>query len=107
MRFMMWVCVDESLVTGNDLTLVREWVAEMDKRGVRVEGHPLRPVTDATTLWPHNGGTRVQDGPFAETKERIAAFDILECADMAEAIEVAAKHPAASIGAVELRPVWE
>jgi hypothetical protein len=53
------------------------------------------------------GGTFVSDGPFAETKEQIAGYDILECADLAEALEVAARHPVARFGAVELRPVWE
>jgi hypothetical protein len=106
MRFMMWVCVDESRLDTPGVPPIEEWVAEMDARGIRVQGSRFRPVSDATTLWPR-GGTYVSDGPFAETTEKIDAFDILECADMAEAIEVAAKHPAAMLGAVELRPVWE
>jgi hypothetical protein len=46
----------------------------------------------------------VSDGPFAETKEQIAGYTVLECADMEEAIEVAARHPTATFGAFELRP---
>jgi hypothetical protein len=48
----------------------------------------------------------VTDGPFAETKEQIAGFDVLECADLDEALEVAAKHPMAKFGILELRPFW-
>ncbi len=48
----------------------------------------------------------IADGPFAETKEQIAGFDILDCADLDEAIEVAAKHPVAGFGKLEVRPFW-
>lgn len=103
MRFLMFVTVDP------DLDPVHEspgpWVAEAGAR--RLEGDRLRPVSDATTLWPKDGGgTFVSDGPFAESKEFIAGYDILECADMDEAVEIAAKHPVAKFGAIELRPVW-
>lgn len=46
------------------------------------------------------------DGPFAETRERIAGYDILECADLDAAIEVASRHPMARLGRIEIRPVW-
>jgi hypothetical protein len=49
----------------------------------------------------------VSDGPFAETKEQIAGFNVLECASMDEAIHVASRHPTARIGTFELRPFWE
>lgn len=105
MRFLMFVTVDPELdAVDVDPTA---WVAETTARGQRLEGERLRPVGDATTLWPKDGGgTFVSDGPFAETKEFIAGYDLLECADMAEAVEVAAKHPVAKFGAIELRPVW-
>jgi hypothetical protein len=79
----------------------------MDARGVRVLGNRLRPVSDATTVTAHAGEVVVADGPFAETKEQIAGFDVLECADLDEAIEVASRHPAARFGTLELRPFWE
>jgi len=53
-----------------------------------------------------DGDVMVSDGPFAETKEQIAGFNVLECADLDEAIEVASRHPAAKIGTFELRPLW-
>jgi hypothetical protein len=63
-------------------------------------------VKDATTVRCRNGKVLVTDGPFAETKEWIGGFDLLECADLHEAIEVASKHPMARFGRIEIRPFW-
>ena len=104
MRYLMLVCVDEDVEPNADPT---PWTEEMDGRGVRRMGNRLRPVRDSTTVRVRDGETLVADGPFAETKEQIGGFDILECADLDEAIEVASKHPAAAFGTLELRPFWE
>ena len=105
MRFLMFVTVDPDLagtVDGDP----RTWVEQTGKR--RLEGDRLRPVSDATTVWPKDGGgTFVSDGPFAETKEFVAGYDIIECADLDEAVEIVAGHPVAKYGAIELRPVWQ
>jgi hypothetical protein len=111
MRYMLLVCVAEGvqLSPGESADMERDteaWVAEMDGRGVRVLGEALRPVSDATTVRQRGGEVLISDGPFAETKEQIAGFDILECANLDEAIEVAAKHPVARIGTIEVRPFW-
>jgi hypothetical protein len=82
------------------------WVEEMDGRGVRLLGNQLRPVSDATTVRVRGGDLLVADGPFAETKEQIAGFDVIECADLDEAIEVASRHPVARYGTIEVRPFW-
>ncbi|WP_395244389.1 YciI family protein [Agromyces sp. MMS24-K17] len=82
------------------------WVREMDGRGARLFGEVLRPPSDATFVRRRDGEVVVSDGPFAEAKEWIAGFDLLEVADLAEAIEVASKHPMARGGALELRPTW-
>ena len=109
MKYMMLVCVDPSLVAdaeeegpeaGYDIDT---WVSEMDGRGVRQEGYPLA-VEDATTVRVRHGEILLTDGPFVEAKEFMAGYDILECADLDEAIEVASKHPLARCGAMELRP---
>ncbi len=76
----------------------------MEGRSVRLQGHQLRPVSDASTVRVRDGEVLVADGPFAETREQIAGFDIIEAADLDEAIEVASKHPVASYGTVEVRP---
>lgn len=82
------------------------WVTEMDGRGVRLFGEVLRGPEDATFVRRRGGEVLVADGPFTEAKEWVAGFDLLEVADLAEAIEVAAKHPMARGGSLELRPLW-
>jgi hypothetical protein len=107
MRYLMLVCVDESVEPTEEEALPTAWVEEMDGRGVRQFGSRLRPVSDATTVQVRGGEVLLSDGPFAETKEQVAGFDILECKDLDEAIEVASKHPAAAFGTIEVRPLWE
>jgi hypothetical protein len=105
MRYLMLVYVDEAADGGPDE--VKPWVTEMEGRGVRQFGSRLRPVSDATTVRVRDGEVLLSDGPFAETKEQIGGFDILECKDLDEALEVAAKHPGAEGGTIEVRPLWE
>jgi hypothetical protein len=112
MKYLLFICADESvgLSPGKEeeiASAAQAWVAEMEGRGVRLQGHELRSVSDATTVRVRDGEVLVADGPFAETKEQIAGFDIIEAADLDEAIEVASKHPVASFGTVEVRPFWE
>jgi hypothetical protein len=103
----MMVCVDESVEVSPAEALPTAWVEEMDGRGVRQFGSRLRPVSDATTVRVRGGEVVVSDGPFAETKEQIGGFDLIECDDLDEAIEVASKHPGAKFGTIEVRPLWE
>jgi hypothetical protein len=102
---MMIVCFDPAInPAGSEGGMeIDAWVAEMDGRGVRLEGRPLEPG-DATTVRVRGGETLISDGPFAETKELMVGYDMLECKDLDEAIEVASKHPLARCGAMELRP---
>ncbi len=79
----------------------------MDGRGVRIEGNRLALTTDATTVRVREGDVLVSDGPFAETKEQIGGYDVIECADLDQAIEVASKHPVAKFGTIEVRPFWQ
>jgi hypothetical protein len=107
MRYIMFVCVDpaaEKYVPEEDN--IDDWVAEMDQRKVRILGNRLKGVKDATTVRCRNGKVLVTDGPFAETKEWIGGFDLLECADLDEAIQVASQHPMARFGRIEIRPFW-
>jgi hypothetical protein len=78
----------------------------MAGRGIRLEGQRLQPVSDATTVSVRGGEVLIADGPFAETKEQIAGYDVLDCADLDEAIEVASRHPVAPFGKIEVRPFW-
>ena len=85
---------------------IEDWVVEMDQRNVRILGSRLKELKDARTIRRRNGKVIVTDGPFAETKEWIAGFDLLECASLDEAIEVASQHPMARFGRLEIRPLW-
>ena len=79
----------------------------MDGHGVRKLGSALRPVSDATSVRVRDGQVLLGDGPFAETKEQIAGFDLIECEDLDAALRVASEHPVARIGTVEVRPLRE
>src|SRR5580693_6458877 len=107
-RYMMLVCADPA-VDPEEFTRVEPvdpWAAEMNGRGVRLYGTELEPPGSARTVRVRDKHAIVTDGPFAETKEQIAGFDVLECADLDEAIEVASRHPMARLGVLEVRPFW-
>jgi hypothetical protein len=112
MRYALLVCVEEdSDQTEEDIE--RQYAEfmgfqdEMEARGVLVSRERLRPTSLATTVRVRDEGLVVADGPFAETKEQIAGFYIIECEDLDEAIEIASRNPGARYGTVEVRPVWE
>ncbi len=91
-------------------TVMAPWIA-LDKTlredGVFVAGDALLPVETATSVRVRGGRTETMDGPFAETKERLGGYYILDCADLDTAIRYAAMIPVAETGTVELRPVME
>ena len=105
-RYMMLVCTDPAVDPRefDHIEPVDPWVTEMDGRGIRRFGSELEPPGAARTVRVRDSHAIVTDGPFAETKEQIAGFDVLECADLDEAIEVAARHPMARLGVLEVRP---
>jgi hypothetical protein len=104
MKYMMFVCVDPEPDTDPAPEPdIEAWVAENDAAGRRLQGDVLSPASSATTIRVRNGELLVSDGPFTETKEWIAGYDLLECADLDEAIEVARAHPMARGGRIELR----
>ena len=104
MKYMMFVATDPDGEESEDD--VEAWVAEVDSSGQRIMGERLRPAEDATTVRVRKGEVLITDGPFTESKEWIAGFDILECEDLDGAIEIASRHPMARNGRLELRPFW-
>ncbi|UQU64371.1 YciI family protein [Couchioplanes caeruleus] len=105
MKYMMFVCTDTEPETDDSAVPdIDKWVAENDAAGRRLEGDQLAPPSAATTVRVRGGQLLLSDGPFAETKEVIVGYDILECADLDEAIEVVRAHPMAWHGRIELRP---
>lgn len=106
MKYMMFVCTDGEPDTDTAPEPdIEVWVAENDAAGRRLQGSALAPKAAATTVRVRHGQLLVADGPFAETKEVIVGFDLLECADLDEAIEVARTHPMARAGRLEIRPL--
>lgn len=92
---------------ADDGPTIEEWAREVyEERGAGKMGDRLRPASEATTVRMRRGETLVTDGPFVEGSEYIGGFDVIECENLDEAVEIAAKHPMARFGRVEVRPVW-
>ena len=114
MRYALLICGDEKGMEARSpeeaATTLNEYLAfgeEMGKRGVLQGGERLRPTTDATTVRVRDGEVLTSDGPFAETKEQMGGFYLVDCKDLDEAIDVASKIPGARDGSIEVRPIWE
>ena len=90
-------CTEESLVYDDALR----------RSGHFIAAHALQPVAAATTVRVRNGKLSATDGPFAETKEQLGGFILIEARDLNEAIQVAAKIPLARRGSIEVRPIKE
>jgi hypothetical protein len=114
MRYLLLIAGDESALSGLTaeenaamLDEYGEWMKAATDRGVLQGGERLRPVADATTVRVRNGEVLSTDGPFAETKEQLGGYYLVDCKDLDEAIEFAAKIPGARYGSIEVRPIWE
>ena len=109
MKYMMFVVTDTQPDSRPDESDVDLWVDELDGSGKRVIGEVLQPPSEARMVRVRDSKRYVTDGPFAETKEWICGFDILDVDSMDEAIEIASRHPMARNGQLELRPFmqWE
>jgi hypothetical protein len=112
MRFLMLVCRDASIAFSPEdrATIgsqVQEWVSEMEQRGVRLQGDVLAPVEATTSVRVRDGRSEVGHGPRVESAAPASGFNLLECADVEEAVEVSAKHPIARYGVIELRAILE
>ena len=79
----------------------------LQANGNRLGGEALEPIETATTVRVRDGKVTVTDGPFAETKEQLAGFYLIDAADMDEAVDIASRIPPARIGSIEVRPVRE
>jgi hypothetical protein len=120
MKYMMLVCVDATRFAEDEAPDAAEtaevtdsgdsgsfpWLDDVIARGIRLHGDRLRPADEAKTVLVRDGEILVSDGPFAETKEIICGYDMLECGSLEEAVQVAAAHPVAAFGKIEVRAVW-
>ena len=114
MRYALLIYVDpaayEGMANADEHALMQEYLTlseEMTRAGINQGGDPLQPVNTATTVRIRNGKTIFTDGPFAETKEHLLGFFLLNCKNLDEALAYAAKMPDARYGSVEVRPIAE
>jgi hypothetical protein len=100
----------DALPTGEWDALIDATVAFRERHretGHFVDGHPLEPATTGTLVRVREGRPSITDGPFAETKEQLGGFFLVEARDLNEAIQVACRFPPVRLGTVEVRPVRE
>jgi hypothetical protein len=83
----------------------RDLIGDLQKTGKYLGGHELQPTSTATTVRLRNGKRSVIDGPFAETKEQLGGYFLVEAKDLDEAMAMAARIPSATTGSIEVRPV--
>lgn len=113
MQYLLLIYRDEAGVLSATKEMVSQMMAAyaayteaMKKAGVYVGGNRLKPVASATTVRAPNGKTNVLDGPFAETKEQLGGYYLIEVAGLDAALSWAARCPGAAHGAIEVRPIW-
>src|SRR5262249_24397243 len=114
MKFLMLVCWNGERLNAEeepaaDAAADAEgfpWLDDLQARGMWVTGDRLAPPRRAKSVRVREGKKLVTDGPVAETKEVVGGFDIIECGGVDEAVQIAAGHPVAEIGTIEVRPLW-
>jgi hypothetical protein len=105
MKYLCLVYLDQENWSACPDKTCFEYVQTLVQGGHFVAGDPLHPVHTATTVRMRNGQMSVTDGPFAETKEALAGYYMIDAKDLNEAIQIAAKIPPAKYGSIEVRPV--
>ena len=116
MRYLLLVCWDtermndqtepEPGTASNEFEEGFPWVDDLRERGIWITGDQLAPPRRARSVRVRGGKKLVTDGPFTETKEAVGGFDLLECDSLEQAVEIAASHPNAEFGTIEVRPLW-
>jgi hypothetical protein len=116
MKFLLLVCWDAEKMdaqTEPDPNAMPDddeegfpWLDDLQARRMWITGDQLAPPRRARSVRVRDGKPLVTDGPFVETKEAVGGFDLIECSSFDEAVEIAAGHPVAQIGTIEVRPLW-
>jgi hypothetical protein len=113
MRYLLLIYAEESAEPAPEEAMKAEQVEygrltrDLRERGLFQAGEALSSTSTATTVRVHGDQTITTDGPFAETKEALGGFYLIDARDLDEAIEAAARIPAARRGSIEIRPIWE
>jgi hypothetical protein len=114
MKYLLLVCWDTERMNAQaepkaPVTDDKEgfpWLDDLRARGKWITGDQLAPPRRARSVRRRGGKTLITDGPFIEAKEAVGGFDLVECDTFEEAVEIAARHPNAEIGTIEVRPLW-
>ena len=114
MKYMLLICKDEPVWEKLSVAELQQIYAEtqalseeLTARGQYLGGHPLHPSSSATSVRVRDGKRLVTDGPFAETREQLGGYKLIDVKDLDEAIAIAGRIPLARTSTVEIRPVWE
>jgi hypothetical protein len=116
MKYLLLVCWDAERMNGQtepDPGTAQDedgesfpWLDDLQARGAWVTGDQLAPPRRGRSVRVRKGKKLVTDGPFTETKEAVGGFDLIECGSLEEAVDIAAEHPIAQFGTIEVRPLW-
>jgi hypothetical protein len=113
MKYMLMILADEQALQGIDPDTATRMMAPyaayteaLNKAGVLKSGERLRPTASSTTVRVSDGKTQVLNGPYADTKEQLGGYYLIDVPDLDAAISWAARCPGASHGTVEVRPIW-
>jgi hypothetical protein len=114
MKFLLLVCWDAERMNALVEPAADEardeesfpWLDDLQAREIWITGDQLAPPRRAKSVRVRDGKKMITDGPFAETKEVVGGFDLIECSSLEEAVEIASEHPVAEIGTIEVRPLW-
>ena len=114
MKYLLLVCWDAEQMNGQtepEPGTAEEpesfpWLDDLQSRGKWVTGDQLAPPRRGRSVRIRDGKRLVTDGPFAETKEAVGGFDLIEADSLEQAVEIASNHPVAAIGTIEVRPLW-
>ena len=111
MKYMMLVYLDENALSETDRELCyvesAQLTQDLDAKGKYLMASPLHPIATATSVRLRDGQRLVTDGPFAETREQLGGFYLIDAQDLDEAIAIAERIPVAKVGTIEIRPVME
>ena len=111
MKYMMLIYLEEGALSEPEREACyldsAEFATQLHKKGQYLLAAPLQPTSTATSVRVQGGKRTVTDGPFAETREQLGGFFLVEAKDLDEAIDIAAGIPAGRLGTVEIRPVIE
>jgi hypothetical protein len=105
--FLLYNAESEEQSSPEEMAAWGRFEAILAERGGKISGAALQPTATATTVSTRNGETLVTDGPFADTKEQLGGYYVLECADLDDAIDLATHIPWAPTGHIEVRPVLD